>query len=105
MKIIILVILVASGSLILYFTLTKPSFDNLAQELDHIVSDFVEEDDMVHNCVLSMMKGDGFFSWSGAAGLANRDNHSPMTKDTPVYIASITKLYTAMVIMDLYEEQ
>ena len=28
----------------------------------------------------------------------------PMTKDTPIHLASVTKLYTATVIMRLYEK-
>ncbi|MGZ6219667.1 MAG: serine hydrolase domain-containing protein [Syntrophales bacterium] len=50
------------------------------------------------------MKSDGSFSWSGAAGIASQDGQVPMTKDTPIYIASITKLYTATVIMRLYKK-
>jgi CubicO group peptidase (beta-lactamase class C family) len=50
------------------------------------------------------MKSDGSFSWSGAAGFASQDGQVPMTKDTPIYIASITKLYTATAIMRLYEK-
>jgi D-alanyl-D-alanine carboxypeptidase len=50
------------------------------------------------------MKGDGSFSWSGAAGIAGQDGQVSMTKDTPIFIASITKLYTATVIMQLYEK-
>jgi CubicO group peptidase (beta-lactamase class C family) len=50
------------------------------------------------------MRGDGSFSWSGAAGIASQAGRVPMTKDTPIYIASITKLYTAAVIMRLFEK-
>jgi CubicO group peptidase (beta-lactamase class C family) len=50
------------------------------------------------------MKGNGSFSWSGAAGIASQDGQVPMTKDTPIYIASIIKLYTATIIMRLYEK-
>jgi len=80
------------------------SFDNLDQEMEYLVSGLVEKDKSVRNCVLSVMKGDGSFSWSGAAGIANQDGQAPMTKDTPICIASITKLYTATVIMRLYEK-
>ncbi len=80
------------------------SFDNLDQEMEYLVSELVEKDKSVRNCVLSVMKGDGSFSWSGAAGIANQDGQVPMTKDTPIYIASITKLYTATAIMRLYEK-
>ena len=80
------------------------SFDNLNQEMKYLVSGLVEKDKSVRNCVLSVMKGDGSFSWSGAAGIASQDGQVPMTKDTPIYIASITKLYTATAIMRLYEK-
>ena len=69
-----------------------------------MVSGLVERDKSVRNCVLSVMKRDGSFSWSGAAGIASQSGQVPMTKDTPIYIASITKLYTATAIMRLYEK-
>ena len=72
--------------------------------MEYLVSGLVEKDKSVRNCVLSVMKGDGSFSWSGAAGIASQDGQVPMTKDTPIYIASITKLYTATAIMRLYEK-
>jgi len=70
----------------------------------YLVSDLVENDESVRSCVLSVVKGDGSFSWSGAAGIASRAGGVLMTTDTPIYIASITKLYTATAIMRLYEE-
>ncbi|MBN2042003.1 MAG: beta-lactamase family protein [Spirochaetes bacterium] len=72
--------------------------------MEYIVTDFVNNDDLVKNCVLSVNKGDGSFSWSGAAGIANRESQALMTKDTPFCLASITKLYTAAIIMRLYED-
>jgi len=81
----------------------KPASD-MNDEMQHLVSGLVERDKSVKNCVLSVMKGDGSFSWSGAAGIANQNDKVPMTKDTPIYIASILKLYTATVIMRLYEK-
>jgi CubicO group peptidase (beta-lactamase class C family) len=72
--------------------------------MEYVVSGLVQKDKSVRNCVLSVMKGDGSFYWSGAAGVAHQDGQVPMTKDTPIYIASITKLYTATVIMRLYEK-
>jgi CubicO group peptidase (beta-lactamase class C family) len=72
--------------------------------MEYLVSGLVEGDKSVRSCVLSVTKGDGSFSWSGTAGIARQDGRMPMTKDTPIYIASITKLYTATVIMRLYEK-
>jgi CubicO group peptidase (beta-lactamase class C family) len=72
--------------------------------MESLVSGLVEKDKSVRNCVLSVTKGDGSFSWSGAAGIARQDGQVLMTKDTPIYIASVTKLYTATVIMQLHEK-
>lgn len=101
---IILIIVIIVGFIIIRNSLSTPSFENLDQEIKYIVSDLVENDKLIRNCVLYVMKGDGSFSWSGAAGIANQNGQVPMTKDTPVYISSITKLYTAAVIMRLYEK-
>jgi D-alanyl-D-alanine carboxypeptidase len=99
-----LVVIIAAGSFITLLRCSTRSFDNLNQEMEYLVSGLVEKDKLVRNCVLSLMKGDGSFSWSGAAGIASQSGQVPMTKDTPIYIASITKLYTATAIMRLYEE-
>jgi len=100
----ILIIIIAAGLFITRLRRSTPSFDDLNQEMQYLVSDVVENDKSVRNCVLSVMKGDGSFSWSGAAGIASQDGQVPMSKDTPIYIASITKLYTATAIMRLYEK-
>jgi CubicO group peptidase (beta-lactamase class C family) len=81
---------------------TQP-FDSINQKLAYLVSELVEKDSSVRNCVLSVLKSDSSYYWSGAAGIANQENQLPMTKETQIYIASITKLYTATVIMKLYE--
>jgi D-alanyl-D-alanine carboxypeptidase len=101
---IIVIMIIAAGLVITRLRSSTPSFDNVNQELQYLVSNLVEKDKSVKNCVLSVMKGDGSFSWSGAAGIASQDKQIPMTKDTPIYIASITKLYTATAIMRLYEK-
>lgn len=98
------VLMIALGLLMILPGCSTRKCDDLNQEMDHLVSGLVENDKSVRNCVLSVMKGDGSFSWSGAAGVARQDGQVPMTKDTPVFIASITKLYTATVIMRLYEK-
>ena len=81
---------------------TQP-FDSLNQKLDYLVTELVEKDSSIRNCVLSVLKNDSSYFWSGAAGIVSQENQLPMTKETQIYIASITKLYTATVIMKLYE--
>jgi len=100
----LLLMIMAAGLFITQWKQSTSSFDDLNQEMQFLVSDFVTKDKSVRNCVLSVMKGDGSFSWSGAAGIASQNGQRSMTKDTPIYIASITKLYTATAIMRLYEK-
>ena len=100
----LLLIIIAAGLYITQWRHSTSSFDDLNQEMQFLVSDFVAKDKSVRNCVLSVMKGDGSFAWSGASGIASQNGQTPMTKDTPIYIASITKLYTATAIMRLYEK-
>jgi D-alanyl-D-alanine carboxypeptidase len=78
--------------------------DDLNMKLEHLVSEQVGKGKPVENCVLAVMKGDGSYSWAGAAGIANQDGQVPMTKDTPIYTASVMKLYTATIVMKLYED-
>jgi CubicO group peptidase (beta-lactamase class C family) len=99
----VLVSIVAIGILAgwLYF---KPAYSNLNQELSYRVNQLASPNQSIKNAVLYVAKGDGSFTWSGAAGIARQDGQAPMTKDTPILIASITKLYTAAAIMRLYEQ-
>jgi hypothetical protein len=99
-----LVVIVAVGIIPAVWQLTKPTFSNVNQELEYIVTDIVKSNEEIKNCVLFVKKGDGSFTWAGAAGIASQDGQVPMTKDTPIYLASLTKLYTAAAIMRLYEQ-
>ena len=101
---VLLIVIVATGLLLVWWRASSRSFDDSNQELQHLVSGLVEKDKSVINCVLAVMKGDGSYSWGGAAGIARQFGQVPMTKDTPIYIASITKLYTAAAIMRLVEK-
>jgi D-alanyl-D-alanine carboxypeptidase len=98
------ILMIAAGLFVTLLRCSNRSFDNLNQEMEYLVSGLVEKDKSVRNCVLSVMKGDSSFSWSGAAGIASQNGQVSMTKDTPIYIASITKLYTGTAIMRLYEK-
>jgi D-alanyl-D-alanine carboxypeptidase len=98
------ILIIAAGLFITLSRCSTRSFGDLSQEMEYLVSGLVEKDKSVRNCVLAVMKGDGSFSWSGAAGIASQKGQVPMTNDTPIYIASITKLYTATAIMRLYEK-
>jgi D-alanyl-D-alanine carboxypeptidase len=102
--IIIVIAIVVAGLFLIGLNRSNLSSNDLNLKLEHSVSELVEKDKSVRNCVLAVTKADGSYSWAGAAGIANQDGPVPMTKDTPIYISSITKLYTATAIMKLYEE-
>lgn len=73
MTITLLLIIVAAGLFITQWKQSTSSFDDLNQEMQFLASDLVAKDKSVRNCVLSVMKGDGSFSWSGAAGIASQN--------------------------------
>lgn len=82
----------------------QPAYNDVNQELSYRLNQLAGPNKPMKNAVLYVAKGDGSFTWSGAAGIASQADHAPMTKDTPIFIASITKLYTAAAIMRLYEQ-
>jgi D-alanyl-D-alanine carboxypeptidase len=63
----------------------------------------VVEDGFVPGAVLSVSVP-GYEPWSGASGLADRAQGRAMTPDTPVRIASVSKMFTAVVALQLVEE-
>ena len=106
-SIIISIILIIIIILILFIKLLnhpEQSFDDLNQELEYILSSFFKKNKSLRNCIISVMKGDDSFSWTGSKGVANQKKQILMANNTPICIASITKLYTAVIIMQLYEQ-
>ena len=102
--IVIVIVIVVAGLFLTGLNCSNLSSNDLNLKLERSVSELVEKDKSIRNCVLVVTKGDDSYSWAGAAGIATQDGQVPMNKDTPIYIASITKLYTATAIMKLYEE-
>ena len=92
------------GIVFIFMRLTMPVNYQKTQDMEHLVTDLVSSNKLIKNCVLYVARGDGSFTWSGAAGIANQAGRIPMTKDTPIYLASITKIYVATIIMKLYEQ-
>ena len=56
----------------------------------------------VHHAVLAVESGDRSLSWVGAGGDADSSGRS-MTTETPYFIASVTKLYYAAIVVRLAE--
>lgn len=59
----------------------------------------------IFNLVAAVESQDGSIDLAGAAGIANPETSAAMTVDTPYFIASVTKMYTAAIILRLHEEK
>ena len=58
----------------------------------------------VRGALAAIRSGDGAVDASAAAGFADADLAVPMTVATPYFLASITKMYTAVIVMQLARE-
>ncbi|HEY1012545.1 MAG TPA: serine hydrolase domain-containing protein, partial [Herpetosiphonaceae bacterium] len=67
------------------------------------ILDFVVADGYVPGAVMAVRLADGT-TWSGAAGVYDWESAEPMRPDTPVYIGSVSKLFTAAIVLQLWEE-
>jgi peptidoglycan/LPS O-acetylase OafA/YrhL/CubicO group peptidase (beta-lactamase class C family) len=74
----------------------------LTGELQQLLDEYVG-DGFVPGVSLSVSVP-GYATWSGASGLANRAEGRAMGPDTPVRIASVSKMFTAVVVLQLVEE-
>ncbi len=59
----------------------------------------------IYNLVVAVQSYDRSIDFAGAAGLADPQTGASMTPETPYFIASVTKMYTAAIIMRLYEQK
>jgi D-alanyl-D-alanine carboxypeptidase len=59
----------------------------------------------LHNIVAAVQSHDQSLDFISAAGIANPDTGMAMTPETPYFIASVTKMFTAAIVMQLYEEK
>lgn len=109
MKYIRIALIILISSIFLFFSFgCNKSFkqrDNLklSNKLQSIVNSVIdiESEDPIYNAVL-LVEGPNF-KWKGASGMADGKNE-PMTADHKIKIASITKTFTATIILQLVEE-
>ncbi len=71
----------------------------LTHRLQDVLHDLVSGRRVPH-AILAVKSGDGSFRWTGPAGDARPDG-TPLQADTPYFIASVDKLFTATVILKL----
>ncbi len=75
--------------------------ESLQSEIDAVVG----KNRDVFSAVLGVAGAKDDFHWAGAAGTAYADKTEKMRVDTPVFIASITKMYVAAATLILEERQ
>jgi D-alanyl-D-alanine carboxypeptidase len=59
----------------------------------------------IHNIVAAVQSYDRSIDFVGASGIADPHTGAAMTPNTPYFIASTTKMYTAAIVLHLYEKQ
>ena len=74
-------------------------------QLQCLVSEYIGQDPSVRNIELAVAKGDGSYSWAGSAGAAQQHDGTPMAAETPIYLASVTKIYIATLVMLLSQDK
>ena len=77
--------------------------DELHERLDALLRALASKR-KVHHAIAAIERVDGSFRWAGSIGQASPDG-TPLTIDTPFFLASVTKLFTAAVVMRLVEER
>ncbi|WP_242841681.1 serine hydrolase domain-containing protein [Desulfitibacter alkalitolerans] len=82
--------------------LTASENDTIKERLEELLNDLIKTNNIMH-AITAVESGDGSFQWSGARGAANPDG-TPMEVETPFWIASVTKLFIAAVILKLHEQ-
>jgi peptidoglycan/LPS O-acetylase OafA/YrhL/CubicO group peptidase (beta-lactamase class C family) len=94
---------ISSSATISATAVASSEFDPvLAAELQRILDQTVA-DGSIPGMVLSVSIA-GQAPWNGASGIAARKTGQPMQPDTQVRIASISKVFTAVVVLQLVEE-
>jgi CubicO group peptidase (beta-lactamase class C family) len=81
------------------------SSQGIDDQLQCLVDGSVGNDSSVRSIEFAVAGPDGSYSWAGAAGIADPQRQTPATEDTPVYLASVTKIYTATLVMLLSQKK
>lgn len=77
--------------------------NNLNSKLQDILDTQINSKKVL-SAVLAVQSRNKVIDWAGAVGYSNHTDKTKMQADSPYFIASITKMYTAAVIMHLYEK-
>ncbi len=77
--------------------------EKLSRDLTAYFERFASRNKGVHHALMSLRRGDGSFEWESAHGTVSPDG-PPLTPETPYFIASVTKIYTAAAVLLLMEQ-
>jgi len=72
-------------------------------KLQTLLDNLVRKDKSIYNATLGVATEEPNFTWAGAAGTADAAGGTAMQPETPYFLASITKMYTAVAVMILQE--
>jgi CubicO group peptidase (beta-lactamase class C family) len=94
----------------LYFTFLAGSanarynnnYSELVKDCENLIHDKMESDNIIGASALIMVNDSVI--WENGFGYADKENKVPMTVNTVVNIASVTKTFTALAIMQLHEK-
>jgi len=82
----------------------KASMDEIAKKLQAALDAQISKGN-IHSVAVAVQSHDRRIDFVGAAGIADPRTGAAMTPDTPYFIASVTKMYTAAIVMRLHEEK
>ena len=78
--------------------------NNIPDKLQAVINAQVGKGN-IKNVVAAVQSYDRKVDFVGAAGIADPQTGAAMTADTPYFIASVTKMFTAAIILRLFEEK
>ena len=95
---------------IIFFTLGIYSFwskntdqGELSEKLEAIMDNLVTGEE-IQSAVVVVKNFENELIWAGSKGLANKEKQVDITVNSHIFIASITKLFTATVIMQMHQQ-
>lgn len=75
----------------------------LSEQLEAIIGDLVDGKNII-SAVVVVKSSNNEIIWQGSKGLANQEKEIEMTVNSQFFIASITKIFTATVIMQMHQQ-
>lgn len=82
--------------------MTAQQISKLDQKLQAIVDQEINKKN-THSILLAVQTDDGKVNFKAAAGTADAEQRKPLRTDSPFFIASITKLFTTVSILNLHD--